>query len=76
MRVGADDEEDWWGPLSTKILMMMGDDGVLKIQISQQSITDGDDEDKLLKCNLNFNKSRRRRRHRIVGNKTQVLKLN
>ena len=75
MKVGADDEEDWWGPLSTKILMMMSDDGVLKIQIPQQSITDGD-EDKLLKCNLNFNKSRRRRRHRIVGNKTQVLKLN
>ena len=29
--------------------MMMSDDGVLKIQIPQQSITDEDDEDKLLK---------------------------
>ena len=53
MRVGAD-EEDWWGPLSTKILMMMSDDGVLKIQIPQQSITDEDDEDKLLMFNVNL----------------------
>ena len=36
----------------------MSDYGVLKIQIRQQSITDEDDEDKLLKCNLSFNKSK------------------
>ena len=30
----------------------MSDDGVLKIQIPQQSITDEDDEDKLLMFNL------------------------